>query len=132
MNIIQHIKVQFHSTVRFKWKLVFVIILIFFIITVSGNIRRVHIFNKEISNSEKELEELQQEHRSLEQELRYISSDSYKEIQIRDKLGLSKEGEVVVVLPDESTLRKLSPRILISEPSYQVEPNYYKWFNVFF
>jgi hypothetical protein len=42
-----------------------------------------------------------------------------------------KEGEVIVVLPDEDILRKLAP-LLPTEENTLPEPNWKKWEKLFF
>ncbi|MDP3994252.1 MAG: hypothetical protein Q8P91_00270, partial [bacterium] len=54
----------------------------------------------------------------------------YIEKQLRDKLGLSKEGETIVVLPDADTLRKLVPPIP-GEEEILPDPNWKKWLKLF-
>ena len=71
------------------------------------------------------------------QELEAISSglDSmeFVEQQARDKLGLAKLGETVVILPPEGELRKLAPREDEADESFELEkrPIWRQWLNLF-
>ena len=114
------------------WKAVLGLVFISFLFSITRDLYRVFTFGKKISDSEQKIQELKIEKESLERQLRYLSSDGYKEIQIRDKLSLAKEDEIVVVLPDEETLRKLSPRKSLPTSSYEPQSNWEKWRDIFF
>jgi cell division protein FtsB len=75
-------------------------------------------------------ERLKQE--ELKTRLQEVNRDFYQEKQARDKLGLAKPGEIVVVLPDEDLLKRLSPRALEQENLEPPEPNWRKWARLFF
>jgi cell division protein FtsB len=51
-------------------------------------------------------EELEKEGEDLSRKLAEMQTEFYIEKQIRDGLHLAKEGEIVLVLPDDDTLRK--------------------------
>jgi hypothetical protein len=61
-----------------------------------------------------------------------VESDFYRQKEARDKLGLARSGETVIVLPNEEILRRLSPRKADSQVENQKEPNWKKWANLFF
>jgi len=82
--------------------------------------------------AEKHLEESRQKQEELKEELSRVTSDFYKEKQARDKLGLARDSDVVIVLPGEDLLRRLSPRIAIQEDIKLPEPNWKKWIGLFF
>ena len=73
------------------------------------------------------LEELKRQNESLKRELEYKSTEGFAEKEIRDKLGLTKKGEAVVIVPKED-----------DKPSFdktsegKLEPNWQKWWNLFF
>ena len=50
--------------------------------------------------------------------------------EIRNKLGLVKTGETIVVLPNEEVLRSLAPK-LETEQEALPDPNWKKWVNLF-
>lgn len=114
------------------WKIGLILIVLSFFVSLTRDLYRFFAFGEKITVSEKRIQELKLEKEELERQLRYISSDGYKEIQIRDKLSLAKEGEIVIVLPDEETLRKLSPRRSLPQTKYEPKANWEKWKEVFF
>lgn len=110
-----------------------VLILVFFLLTLSlfRGIFRLVSSRDRIHKAQERLAQLQAEEEQLKNKLEEISSDTYKEEQIRDKLGLAKEGETIIVLPDEDVLRKLSPRITTEVPTDIPKPNWKKWADLF-
>jgi cell division protein FtsB len=80
---------------------------------------------RELLNKEK----LRQE--ELGAQLEEVTSDFYREKQVRDQLGMAKPGETVIILPDEELLRRLSPRVRQEETKI-LEPNWRKWAKLFF
>lgn len=76
------------------------------------------------------VEKLQKENEELQLKIEEAKKQEYIEKQLRDKLGLSKEGEIIVVLPDADTLRKLVPPIP-EEEEILPDPNWKKWLKVF-
>lgn len=85
-----------------------------------------NIINKNIVN----LEKIEAEKNRLEEQLKISESEEYVEKQLRNKLGLVKEGEIVIVLPEASIVKKLSPVIPEEEVS-KPKPNWQKWLELF-
>jgi len=94
------------------------------------NILRIRNVNDTIAEEEAVVADLWKENEELKKELQILGSEEYKERQLRDKLGLAKEGELIVVLPDDETLRKLAPKSLEEEDSLP-DPNWKKWMHLF-
>lgn len=94
------------------------------------NLTKSMQIQKRIENEEKKVEELKKENEELRAEREKVLSDVYIEKQIRDKLGLAKEGEYIVVLPEEEILRKLVPK-QEEEKEILPDPNWKKWVNFF-
>jgi hypothetical protein len=67
----------------------------------------------------------------LGKRLAEVKSQDYIEKQLRDKLGLAKPGEIVVVMPDADTLRKLAPKP-VEEEAVLPDPTWKKWLRLFF
>jgi len=83
----------------------------------------------EASSKVSELEKVNQE---LRERLEEVQSQEYIERESRNKLGLAREGEIVVVLPDEEVLRKLAPPKREEEKDELPEPNWREWLDLFF
>ena len=66
--------------------------------------------------------------KELKKKLSEIKSPEFIEEQARDKLGLAKPGETVVIIPDEK-IKEILGATSSSEPKF---PNWLGWFKVFF
>ncbi len=84
-----------------------------------------------IDKARERLSQLQVEKEQLTTKLKEINSDTFKEVQLRDNLGLAREEETVVVLPSEDVLRKLSPRIQKEQLQKEDKPIWQKWVDLF-
>ena len=73
---------------------------------------------------------MEDDNKSLESQIAQTQSGLYIEKQIRDKLGLVKAGEAIVVLPDEETLKKLAPPEA-ADSQVLPDPNWQKWIKLF-
>ena len=64
----------------------------------------------------------------LKDTLSYLESNNFVEREARDKLGLSKTGETVVIIPQEVLAKQVSsPKDLSTEI-----PNWQRWWRLFF
>jgi len=111
-----------------KYLLIFGVVIVA-ISLVRNIIRTINIRNR-IKEEEKKVEVLQKEKDELEKKVVEAESDAYIEKQLRDKLGLAKEGEIVLVLPEDEILRKIAP-IINEEEDILPDPNWKKWFKLF-
>lgn len=95
-----------------------VVLAVFVILSISlvRNMVRISEAKNRLEKTRERLERLERENEELKEKARAVSEFYFVEAQLRDKLGLAKEGEVVVVLPDEDILRSLSP-----EPAQEEE-----------
>lgn len=80
-----------------------------------------------VSAAQKQLDDLKRENEALKKELDFKSSDQFAEEEIRNKLGLAKPGETIVVLPKNDGLQST----VNSQPTTDL-PNWQKWWNLFF
>jgi len=111
----------------------YLLIFIFLLMLVSliRNVLRVVESNKRIGKAQDQVEKLKKENEELEEKLAVTRSEGYIEKQLRDKLGLAKEGEIVIVLPDEKILETLAPKLEEEEETLP-DPNWKKWLKMFY
>jgi len=111
---------------------VYVLIILVFLFGLSlfRNILKVNEAKNRVQREKERVVKLEQEGRILEEELKKMQGNEYLETQLRDKLGLAKKGESVVILPDSETLKKLVPEIP-DEKDYLPDPPYKKWLKIF-
>jgi cell division protein FtsB len=94
------------------------------------NISRIKTTDLRIQEAQERVNKLKKENEGLEARLKEAQSVQFVERQLRDKLGLAKEGEIVVILPEDDILRKLAPKSE-EEESVLPDPNWREWLNLF-
>lgn len=114
-------------------KLITGILLIFglyLIVSFSRDIFNLFQKGKEVEKEQLKLEELQIKNEELKRQLGYVKSAEFLEKEAREKLGLAREGEVVVILPEnlEELISGNQSQISVN----QEIPNWKKWWNLFF
>ena len=109
-------------------------LLVFFVLTLSfslaRNVLRINKAKMRIHEAQESVNKLGEENKELEAKLEIVEGDEFVEKQMRDKLGLAKEGEVVVILPEDEILKKFAPNYE-SEMETLPEPNWKKWIRLF-
>jgi len=113
-------------------KVVFFLLAVFLALSLVRNIQKIRNANEKIDNAEKKLEDLNKESLLLQKKLKEVESTNFIEKEARDKLGLAKEGEIVLILPEDEVLRKLSPKDINGEEIMLTEENWKEWFKLFF
>ena len=111
------------------WAIILLIVL--FLVSFVRTAYKIFEAKKAINLSKDKITSLKLESENLQKELQKTQSEAFIESQLRDKLGMAKEGEIIVVLPDSETLRKLV-REGEKEEVMLSDPNWKKWFKLFF
>jgi cell division protein FtsB len=99
-------------------------------LSLARSFARIKSADEKIDEARERVEELKREGEELEIKLEEVKSEEYVEKQLRDKLGLAKEGEIVVVLPDDEIVRKFAPNLEEEEEALP-DPNWRKWIKLF-
>jgi len=105
-----------------------VLALLFF--SLIGSISRTKNVVLKIEKEKQQVEELKKEREKIIKDIEIAQSQDFVEKQLRDKLSMAKEGEIVVILPDAEEVKKFAPRI-DEEEEILPEPNWKKWLNLF-
>ena len=107
-------------------------LLVFLILASSlvKSIRRIKEGNAVIEKTKVRLEKINEENNKLSNQLQITQSDEFMEKQLRDKLGLAKEGEIILILPEPDIVRKLAP-IIPEEEEIKPKTNLEKWIDLF-
>ena len=111
-------------------KYLLLLLCIVFALSLVKNIARIKNAQIRVEKMKERVDKLQKEKEELQIKVEEAKKQEYIEKQLRDKLGLSKEGETIVVLPDADTLRKLVPPIPEEEETLP-DPNWKKWLKLF-
>ena len=109
--------------------LLLIIFFMLFISSLSQTSKKIQKVNLEVTLREEELKKLKEEQSELKIQLEEITSQEYIERQLRNELGLTKENEIVLVLPPDDILIKLLP--VVEEEVLEIKPNWQKWAEVF-
>jgi len=94
------------------------------------NLGKVANMRVTVQKEKDKVEKMKEENSKLEEQIAQTQGEAYIEKQIRDKLGLARQGEAIVVLPDAEILRKLAPQMPVEEDSLP-DPNWKKWMKLF-
>ena len=107
-------------------------LLVFLILASSlvKSIRRIKEGNAVIEKTKVRLEKINEENNKLSNQLQITQSDEFVEKQLRDKLGLAKEGEIILILPEPDIVRKLAP-VVPEEETIKPKTNLGKWIELF-
>lgn len=113
-----------------------IIVLILVSIALGKEIYRRYQINQEIKIVKLEIETLQKKNKELQALVNYLNSDSYKEIQARQNLGLQKLGEQAVAIETAPTMesalpKEISAAVPAAEPGRELS-NPEKWWKYFF
>jgi len=112
------------------WRYLILGLVALFLISLIRNVFRIRAASKKIDEAKGRVERLANENEDLKRQLALAQSEAFIETQFRDRLGLAKEGEIVVVLPDEETLRKIAPTTVEEEETLP-DPPWKKWLKLF-
>ncbi len=100
-------------------------------LSLGRNIIKIKNARQQIISAKNQLTELNEIQDQLKEDLEMIQSRQYLDKEAHDKLNLVHEGEVVLVLPQEDVLRRLSPRT--QKPDEEMRPlrNWEAWLELF-
>jgi len=87
---------------------------------------------KEIDYKQRELRLAQLRTAKLQYEQNYFKSDEYKELAVREKLGLVSPGEKVLILPPNSAAASADEKTTANVPQVVPESNFQAWVNFLF
>ena len=91
--------------------------------------------NQQIRNLENEISEIETSNEKLSDLISYFQTETYKEQEAREKLGLVMPGEKVLVFPEDENKEDegdIVSTITKEEDKEENLPNYKKWWNFFF
>lgn len=118
---------------RLKSRVVSVILVVFLFLILKAfldNFWRLKKALTVLKEKESTVVNLKSENEDIKRRIEELSSDLYIERQLRDNLGMAKEGETVVVLPDDEELKNLVADLKQSQPAVE-KPVWQQWLEVF-
>lgn len=98
-----------------------------------GVMQRNYTLQKEVDSKNRELQLAELETRSMELESRFLKTNEYKELAVRQRMGLGKEGERVMILPANSPQAvAVDAATGASVGARAQETNFEQWMNFLF
>lgn len=94
------------------------------------NINTLTVSKKRLDDAQKKVASIKDQNKELRENLENIHNSYYQEKQLRDKLGMSKEGEIILVMPSDEVIKSFAPKKPEVE-IVQLIPNWKKWANLF-
>ena len=114
-----------------KW--FFLGLLIFLMLSVISLGTRVFNINREYDQKERLLKSKKEEMTKVVSLSEYLKSDAFMEKEIRNKLGYTKGGEVLLILPpDEILLKLVNLNWELTGDIQKPTHNWKKWYVTFF
>lgn len=129
--MLEKLTIKIKARLKTYSNIVFIVISLLMLASLSRNIIKVREAKERLKEKEEYIEKIRGENEELSQKVAIFKSEEFIEKQLRDKLGLAKEGETIVVLPDEETIKKFAPSDE-KEEEILPDPNWKKWFKLFF
>ncbi|MBX4187183.1 MAG: septum formation initiator family protein [Candidatus Doudnabacteria bacterium] len=102
------------------------VVLIFVMVITAKILVHKRIIDREISKLENQMQKINKDNEQLSSLIQYLNTPEYQEKEARDKLNLIKDGEHVVVLPQNVSGSN------VTEIANSKVSNYKLWFNYFF
>ena len=84
-----------------------IIVILIFVALGKETFHRYEV-NKKINSLKNEISTLETKHNELNDFIVYLDSPSFQEREARLKLGLQKEGESVIIIPEEESLQNVA------------------------
>lgn len=126
-KVIQSAKLKLGKSLRY----IFIALFLVLSISLIRNIIKISQAGKVVDEASLRVEMLKEENLKLQERLNEVQGEAYVEKELRDKLGLAKEGETILVLPEEDIVRSLAPKPAEEEETLP-DPNWKKWLKLFF
>lgn len=130
LRIVYHLKYRYH--LREVVTIVLIALAIFWFFWGSVNaMQKNYMLRKVVADKERVLELTKLQVQTLEYEQKYLQSNEYKELSVRDKFGKGLPGEKIVMLPPNTpnTDDETKPEVAQATPK-QSNPS--QWMNFLF
>ncbi len=106
------------------------ILVVILVVSTIKNVNRVIAIRNQVSQEKAKVEKMRVENKELQDQILEAQSQEFIDKQIRDRLGLIKDGETIVVLPDEEIVKSMAPNMEMEEKIF-LDPNWKKWMKLF-
>lgn len=103
----------------------------------SKQLSRNQRIEEEVQSLEQEAEKIRRENETLSEKIQYFASNDFREQEAKEKLGMKKAGEEVVVIKswqNADTPEELAESLPVVSRDDDLDslPSYKKWWHLFF
>ncbi|MHA1372541.1 MAG: FtsB family cell division protein [Promethearchaeota archaeon] len=125
-------KTFFKQIGSFLTTLIILAVIVFIIYNIYKSTVQNYQINKQITELENQIQEIKKQNQYLKNLIIYYNTDTFKELELRRKIGMKKPDEVVLIMPENKNQKEQKEP---NEPMYKEqnnkkevqEPNYQKW-----
>jgi cell division protein FtsB len=111
---------------------IIVLVSIFMIISLSGSVMDLWGRRTVVEKERERLIQLEKKNNELTKKLEMVQTTAFVEKEARERLGMAKEGDTVIIMDDSSTLPSGKSGMTITNTSSGQLPNWKRWWQVFF
>lgn len=94
-------------------------------VRLGANVWRLWRAGERVEEAREELTQAQRENEELKKRLAEVQTPEFVEKEAKERLGLAREGEVIVIIPEGETATA-------GEAKPEMEPNWKQWWNLYF
>lgn len=126
----EKVKVFFNSAVSLLAKIIILAVVAYILFGIGKSIWKNWKVNQTIKNSEDSINALEEKNNYLKNQLVYMQTDVYKELEARSRLGLKKPDEKMILVPENTNSKKNTiqkSNNTTGEVSIENLPNPTKW-----
>lgn len=128
-------KINTEEILRSRWFLALSIVVILYFFWALGKMAwQNYQVNQQIKGLENEVAQIEGDNQKLSDLIAYFQTETFKEQEAREKLGLVMPGEKVLVFPgnDKNADTSIVETVTKKDEEVKNEPNYKKWWSFFF
>ena len=114
---------------KIRW--IIVCVSVFMIISLSRSVVDLWERRKIVKEEQIRLAQIEKKHDALTKKLEMVQTPAFVEKEARERLGMAKPGETVIIMDTNTYSEHSQPGSLSADPSTQT-PNWKRWWGVFF
>jgi len=123
-------KIDISERLRKYLNYIIIFLCLSFAFSTFQSIRRSQTARDRVESLRSSVESLENRKHELEMQINETRTEEYIETELRQKLGLTRENEIVIILPEDEVVRRFAP----NQELYTEElpdPNWKKWVKLF-
>jgi cell division protein FtsB len=114
---------------KIRW--IVILVSLFMIISLSRSVMDLWEKRAIVKQEQERLSVLSKKHEELTKKFEMVQTPAFIEKEARERLGMAKEGETVIIMGDSSLPQQQAEGKAFNDVSRQ-EPNWKRWWMIFF